>query len=145
MQYFTEPQKDSTEVGNNIESDWALISVFTGEWQYVIRKFLSISKILHSRRVVNGSNNQLTEVCCKALLKTKNIRPDILIIPILQEPCRYKWSLEMTAILSFLAKTFINVFFVKLGHRTEKEAKMKRKLSSTKIKVNTESSQRILC
>jgi hypothetical protein len=56
---------------NNVESDWVLISVFTGEWQYVIRKFLSISKTLHSRRVVNGSNNQLTGICYKALLKTK--------------------------------------------------------------------------
>lgn len=133
------------KVENNAESNWTLISVFTGEWQYGIGKFLSISKTLHSGWVVNGCNNQLTGVCCKALLKTKNRNPDILIILLLQEPCRYKWCLQMTAILSFLTKAFVKVFFVKLSHKNTQRSQDEEKVSKYKVKGKYTISPKSLC
>lgn len=126
------------KVENNAESDWNLISVFTGDWQYGIGKFLSISKTLHSGWVVNGCNNQLTGVRCKVLLKIKNRNPDILIILLLQEPYRYKWCLQMTVILSFLAQAFIKAFFVKLSHKNRERSQDEEKVSKYKLKVNTQ-------
>lgn len=122
------------KVENNAESDWTLISVFIGEWQCRIRKFLSISKTLHSGWVVNGCNNQLTGVSCRALLKTKNRNPDILIILQLQEHCRYKWCLQMTAILCFWARAFVKAFFVNRSHKNREKSQDEEKISKYKVK-----------